>query len=44
MSIKLYPPGGGAPVVPHPAKVDEMKDKGWTTEPVKTSKPKREEK
>lgn len=29
--VKLYPPNGkGAPVVPHPARVEQMKAKGWT--------------
>lgn len=33
--IKVYPPGGGEPVTPHPAKLDEMLSKGWTLEPEK---------
>jgi len=41
--IKVYPPGGGVPVTPHPTKVDEMLEKGWTLEntekaPVKSKK------
>ena len=27
--IKLYPPKGGEPVIPHPSKVDEMMANGW---------------
>lgn len=33
--IKLYPPGGGEPVTPHPSKVNEMKSYGWTEKPAK---------
>lgn len=33
--IKLYPPGGGAPVIPHPAKVEQMKRNGWVEKPAK---------
>jgi len=28
--IKLYPPGGGEPVTPHPSMVESMKANGWT--------------
>ena len=38
--IKLYPPGGGTPIIPHPTKIDGMKAKGWTESPAK-AKPKR---
>ena len=34
--IKLYPPNGiGEPVIPHPAKVEQMKQNGWTEKPAK---------
>lgn len=43
-SIKLYPPKGkGDPIIPHPSKVEEMKEKGWREKPSKTFKPKRSE-
>lgn len=41
--IKLYPPGGGEPVTPHPAHVETMKANGWTEKPAK-QKPTKEEK
>ena len=29
--VKLYPPNGkGAPVIPHPGQVENMKAQGWT--------------
>lgn len=39
MSIKLYPPGGGMPIIPHPTKIEEMKRKGWTESESKKAKP-----
>lgn len=33
--MKLYPPGGGEPIEPHPTKIEEMKEKGWTEKPIK---------
>ncbi len=36
--VELYPPGGGAPVVPHPAKIEQMKSIGWTEKPAKPKK------
>lgn len=30
--VKVYPPGGGIPVTPHPSRLDEMLKKGWTLE------------
>lgn len=39
MSVKLYPPNGGEPIIPHPTKVEEMIAQGWTREP-KKAKPK----
>jgi len=38
--IKLYPPGGGMPIIPHPTKVEEMKVQGWTEDQPKKVKPK----
>jgi hypothetical protein len=37
--IKLYPPGGGVPVVPQPGQIENMKRNGWTE---KSPKPKKE--
>jgi len=31
-NVKVYPPGGGTPVTPHPSRLDEMLKKGWTLE------------
>lgn len=31
-NVKVYPPGGGTPVTPHPSRLDEMLSKGWTLE------------
>ena len=36
--IKVYPPKGGAPITPHPSKIDEMLQKGWTLENKAASK------
>lgn len=36
--IKLYPPGGGEPVIPHPSMVEAMKANGWTEKQVKQPK------
>lgn len=41
--IKLYPPAGGDPVIPHPAKVEEMKAKGYTEKDPKAKQPKKAE-
>lgn len=40
----LYPPDGGEGVIPHPTKIEEMKNKGWVEKPVTKSKPKSQEK
>lgn len=37
MSVKLYPPKGGQPVLAHPSQVDRMKSKGWLVTNPKTS-------
>jgi len=34
-NVKVYPPGGGTPVTPHPSRLDEMLEKGWTLENTK---------
>jgi len=38
--VKLYPPCGGLPIIPHPTKIDQMIAKGWKTEPPRKAKPK----
>lgn len=38
MSVKMYPPNGGEPIIPHPTKIEEYKAKGWTFEPPKKAK------
>ena len=43
-SIKVYPPKGGAPITPHPSKVDEMLEKGWTLEDKKAESKKQTKK
>lgn len=40
--MKLYSPNGKASVIPHPSKVKEMIDNGWTKD--KPKKPKKEDK
>lgn len=39
MSVKMYPPGGGDPIIPHPTKIADYESKGWTFEPKKPAKP-----
>ncbi len=41
--VMLYPPDGGEGVIPHPSKIEEMKEKGWVEKPV-IKKQKSEEK
>jgi len=42
-AIELYPPGGGAPVTPHPSKIELMKSYGWREKPAKKPKQQKEE-
>jgi len=41
-NVILYPPNGGEGVIPHPSKIEEMKNAGWTekAKPVNKSKSK----
>jgi|TARA_R110000803_G_scaffold115665_1_gene184179 hypothetical protein len=33
--VKLYPPSGGSDyIIPHPSKVEQMKQNGWVEKPV----------
>lgn len=42
--IKLYPPNGkGDPIIPHHAKVEEMKEKGWTEKQAKVKRSAKED-
>lgn len=40
--VKLYPPGGGEPVIPHPSQVENMKANGWSEKPAKPKSTKEE--
>ena len=44
-ALKMYPPGGkGTPIVVNPAKIDEMKEKGWVENSYQKPKQVKEEK
>jgi len=43
-SVKLYPPGGGEPVTPHPSRIETMKANGWKEEQPKQPKQPKEDK
>ena len=42
-TIELYPPNGGAPIIPHPSRVKQMMDQGWTEKQITKRKPKKED-
>ena len=41
--MKLYPPGGGVPVVHHETNIEFLLSQGWTKEKPKAEKPKKHE-